>query len=616
MINIFKKKFYIQVITILISFTIIKIFWSKIYIPISSDQTTIGEYLNNNHHAYNDTVRFFFFLLITLISYLLCIKYIYKKNAKSIKEIVNTKINSINTISRSIFFLIFILVLLIFDFLFIELPNTKLDILHEGQTLTPSFNTLITKKFYSSSYITVGFFNEILSGLIIKSMFGTFSIGSHRLFFIILKYLTKILLVLFIYKLTVLQNFSNNKKNFFFVILSFFCIYLVNNNYFSYRDLISIIFLILISNLFYSYNKKFITTIIAIGLLSSIGIFYSIDRGIFTNATTLLLIIFFILRKEYKKTFLLVSSIIFGWLFFYLVIKPNEFYLFTLNTINILKYIDWGYGIIYPEPFSSIKNSIRATRSLVLIFICGLIIIRLNFLRSKIFNNNIKVLYIFIFILSIFTYRIALGRSDGPHLIQGSALPTLLFAILILSLILNFKKLYFLNKIIIFNFKQSHFFKKVKIKIIYFFLFVTFFFLISENKNFKNINPLRFKKYISLDDKFFIDQNYNYLINELNYELNKNKQDCVQIFNYDMAIPYLLKKKTCTRFYDIFSMTSKYDENLFLNSLKMNKIKFILIDGNSIYGNPTHRLLTVNEYIKNNYTIYKIISYWKLYKLN
>ena len=83
-----------------------------------------------------------------------------------------------------------------------------------------------------------------------------------------------------------------------------------------------------------------------------------------------------------------------------------------------------------------------------------------------------------------------------------------------------------------------------------------------------------------------------------------------------MAIPYLLKKKSCTKFYNIFSMTSEYDQNLFIDSLRMKKVKFILIDGNSIYGNPSERLLTVNEFIKNNYTIYKKISYWKLYKLN
>ena len=222
MFNFFKKIFNIQIITILISFIIIKLFWNKINIPISAEQTTIGEYLNKNHHAYNDTVRFVFFLLVTLISYLLCINYVYKNNVKSIKEIINTKIHSIKTNNGCLQIMLFILTLLVFDFLFIELPNSQLDILHEGQTLTASFNTLITNKFYSSSYITVGFFNEIVSGMIIKSTFGTFSIGSQRLFFIILKYITKISLVFFIYKLTSLQTFSDNKKKFFLLFCHFF----------------------------------------------------------------------------------------------------------------------------------------------------------------------------------------------------------------------------------------------------------------------------------------------------------------------------------------------------------------------------------------------------------
>ena len=602
MFNISKKKFSIQIITILISFIIIKIFWNKISIPISADQTTIGEYLNNNHHAYNDTVRFVFYLTITLTSYLLCINYVYKNNVKSLKEIINTKIHFLKIKNENIKILQVIVGLLIFEFLFIELPDYQLDILHEGQTLTASFNTLVTNEFYSSSYITVGFFNEILSGVIAKNIFGTFSVGSQRLFFITLKCITKFFAVYFIYKLSFLQNFTGNKKKIFFVILSFFCIYLINNNHLSYRDLISIIFLSLISNLFINYNHKFIATIVLIGLLSSISIFYSIDRGVFTNATTLLLIIFFILRKEYKKTLLIIFSVAFGWISFYFIIGSDQFYLFFINTINIFKYIDWGYGIIYPEPFSFIKNSTRATKSLILIFICGLVIIRINFLKSKIFNNNIKILYIFIFVLSIFTYRIALGRSDGGHLMQGGALSSFLFAALILGIILKIKKLYFIDKI--------------KINFIIFILSCSLFFLNNEIKNFNNKNPLRFKKYITLEDNFFLNENYNNLINELNYELNKNTQDCIQIFNYDMAIPYLLKKKSCTKFYNIFDISNKKTERLFIDLLKIKKIEFILIDGNSIYGNPADKLLTVNEFIKSNYTIYKTIYDWKLYKLN
>ena len=83
-----------------------------------------------------------------------------------------------------------------------------------------------------------------------------------------------------------------------------------------------------------------------------------------------------------------------------------------------------------------------------------------------------------------------------------------------------------------------------------------------------------------------------------------------------MAIPYLLKKKSCTKFYNIFDISNKKTERLFIDLLKIKKIEFILIDGNSIYGNPADKLLTVNEFIKSNYTIYKTIYDWKLYKLN
>ena len=75
--------------------------------------------------------------------------------------------------------------------------------------------------------------------------------------------------------------------------------------------------------------------------------------------------------------------------------------------------------------------------------------------------------------------------------------------------------------------------------------------------SFKNIYtfPKNISNFIKSEDKKFINKKYSDLIEELN--LLTANSNCVQVFSYDQAIFYLMKKKSCSKFYNIWSIGSK-----------------------------------------------------------
>ena len=93
----------------------------------------------------------------------------------------------------------------------------------------------------------------------------------------------------------------------------------------------------------------------------------------------------------------------------------------------------------------------------------------------------------------------------------------------------------------------------------------------------------------------------------------------MQIFNYDTAISYLVKKQSCTRYFHIWAMGSKKNQLKFINELKISKPNFILSGGpQSNYGgiNASKRLPYAYKYILDNYSKYEQVSEWIFYKRN
>ena len=122
-------------------------------------------------------------------------------------------------------------------------------------------------------------------------------------------------------------------------------------------------------------------------------------------------------------------------------------------------------------------------------------------------------------------------------------------------------------------------------------------------ENIKTFNS-RFDKFINTKDDFYLD---NKILDVVNYYKFIAKNDkCVQIFNYDALIPYLVKKYSCTRYYFIWELGSKTNQLKFIEELKISKPNYILLHGpQDFYGgiSAPERLPYAYKYILENYSL-------------
>ena len=554
--------------------------------------------------------------------YLICIIIFRRQEIKEIKEIFfydNSKtFYVIKNNLLALFFLIF-LTLILLDFLSTNLPTHQIDIFHEGQWLTAGINYLKKGGYWTNSYITIGFFNEFFISLIGFKIFDIFSIGSSRFSILLLILFFKIFLIIFIYKLTVIQRMTDNLKILFFILISLIALSMTNNfgmvddGILSYRELPLIIFLILLIPII-SNEKMVILYCFLIGTMSTISMLWGIDRGAYLNLTLASLILFLIIKKDFRKSSWIIIGIIIGWILFYTIIGPEEFKSFLYNTKSIYQSSNWIFGMIHPEPFSSDRHSARATKVLLILILSGLLTINLNFFKYKNISNESKILLIFIFIISVVMYKTALSRSDGPHIRSITGLPLLLLCIITLNLIFDFilkneKYLKIFQNIT--NFRNA-----ISLMLISFSIFIFFIF----NLNFKNIINFesRVQNYVNLSDEFFLSESQNLLIKRYN-DLTI-KDECVLIFTYEAAIPYLLKKPSCNKYYFVHTIGSKENQNLFIKSVENRKPNFILLGGEYInpidIGPEPHEMLPIiYNFLLKNYQLNENVLHWNIYKL-
>ena len=206
-------------------------------------------------------------------------------------------------------------------------------------------------------------------------------------------------------------------------------------------------------------------------------------------------------------------------------------------------------------------------------------------------------------------FAYGLGRSDSPHIIAASGLLMTNFI---------FYNLYFLFLF----FKKINFLKN---KIIYngFILISLSLFIININtmnqKTF--INIFDFKKNISnflslSDDAFLLEKNRNYTKLIKYYDLLLAKDECVQVLTDETIISYIVKRKTCTKFFFYHTLLDEKIQRQFIIELKLIKPRFILYKSDLFSPfNFFNRLKLVDEYINTNYEFYEKFDYWTFYKI-
>ena len=609
---------------VILSVWLSKFFWGRIDIAYVKEFDIPSEYSNFEYNPINENIRYITFIFLPLIVHLICIKIFRGKEIKEIKEIFFYNNSKTFYVTKNnllgLYFLIF-LTLILLDFLSINLPSHNIDMYHEGQSLTPAINYLIKGGYWIDSYIIIGLFNEILNPLIGFKIFDILSIGSSRFSSLLSILVFKIFLIIFIYKLTTIQRMTENFKILFFILISLIALYMTSYNIgiFSYRELPLIIFLILLIPII-SNEKMVILYCFLIGTMSTISMLWGIDSGAYLNLTLASLILFLIIKKDFNKSIWIILGTIISWILFYKIFGLEEFKSFLYNTKEIYQSMDWVHGIIHPEPFSSDEHSARATKILLILIFSGLLTINLNFFRYKNISNESKILLIFILILSIITYKTALGRSDGPHIRSVTGLPMLLLCIIILNLFFDF---------ILKNKKYLKIFQNItnfKNTIILILISSSIFIIFMSNFNFQNIISFksRVKNYVSTSDEFFLAEHQKLLIKKYNNLTITDK--CVQIFTYDVAIPYLLKKPSCNKYFFLWNIGNKKNQNLFIESIENRKPNFILLllDGEleklnyekiPTFFSPSKMLPIIHNFIMENYYLNENVFHWNIYEL-
>ena len=116
----------------------------------------------------------------------------------------------------------------------------------------------------------------------------------------------------------------------------------------------------------------------------------------------------------------------------------------------------------------------------------------------------------------------------------------------------------------------------------------------------------------------------DYYYNETNLVSYKKLRDtlkneeCINNLSYDAAIPFILSKPTCNKFYFPWSIGGNKLQNEYIDLLKISKSDKILIKKNEYYINnsPSKLLPIVFNYLETNYKIHSEINEYLVLKRN
>ena len=613
------KKKYFPLFFIILAIIISVFCWDKIILNYEANTQSYGEYANNYYNAHNDTLRYIFFVLFPLIVFFVSYLFFSNENTYTIKKVLLDKGNLLsiqkNDFYHEVFFTL-IITLLIIEFLILDFNKFSgyLDYFHSGNFLTPASNFFHTKGLWSSSYIDYGLFANFFPAILWK-LFNIQTIGLTKLIPLFLLFFNKILLVFLSREVSKNLLFSEKVKLSYFIILSILLVSLVSYedlyiSKFSPRSLLFLSFFLIFFNSLYKFDRFSFSNFV-LGLFSIISLLWYIDIGAYINVLLLLILIYFFIRYEFKKCISILAGIALGWTIFIFIIPDYELKEFLSNTLLIYSTFDYIAGLIYPTPFLS--GDIRSTRALIFIIISGILVIITNFEKDIKMTYYNKTFFLFLFIASLLVFKSAMTRSDSFH-IKASSGPTLF---LIYSIGLYFLYNFFLtqnkkNTIISkFNFITTKNF--TTLTILFLFLIIAIFKTNLVNLKNLSLSTSKINNLIYQKDEKYLSLDYQRLIKY--YKELSIEDSCVQIITTELLLPYLLKKPTCTQFYNMWN--SAPNQKKFVKQLKDAKPKIILYSSEKDpFPETVKRIPMVMEYINQNYSFHSKFEFWTFFKLN
>ena len=607
------KKIY-PFIWLVVSLFFVTIIWELIKIPYDSTNLIQGEFFLKKHNPINEALRVLTFVLIPififLISYLKCLKNtVYSINPYSNDFFLkkgkyeDDKNESIKKISY-VFVLFLTLDFLIIDF---SLHITEIDIFHEGTPLVPPLNNLFNDTLWLSTLYDYGLVGNNL-GLIISKFTNNYSVGSVRFVNLLLLFFNQILLVFICRKLVSGLNLDKYAKNIFFIILTLLVISFIDYNvstisYFPPRTCLFLLFLLVVTDFLMDIKNSF-WKIFLVGNFSLLSILWWIDIGIYINLLIAVLLIYLMTQKEYFKVSYILIGIFSAWFIFVIYFPIEEIREFFYQIKFITSISGYLLGLEYPQPFSA--HSSRETRALLLLIFAGVSVIVLNFNKNINLNFSAKFIISILFVSSIIFFQSSIMRTDTPH-IKYSSGPYMF--------ILYFSILYYL----FYKLQKSKiniYFKKISSNFILI-SFICFFSIVNiKIINFSNLFKVKnnISELIYAADGKFLSDKYKIFVKY--YSKLSKDDDCIQILSDDIALPYFLKKPSCTQFFIPAHILIDWNEDKFINQIQKSNSQFILYSSPLIWLNNKDNMPNVVSFIKSNYYLYNNFMGWHIYKKN
>ena len=238
--------------------------------------------------------------------------------------------------------------------------------------------------------------------------------------------------------------------------------------------------------------------------------------------------------------------------------------------------------------------------------ITGVLTINLLIKNNDKFTIESKLSLIFLFLLACINFKTALSRSDSVHIKGGLSIAYIPLFYCILYLIvskISFEKLFI-------NTKYK---KKIMVFLIFSLGFISF--LNNPNVYIKNLPDSYYsiKYLVHQKDDEFLNKDYFDFINF--YKKISINDKCIHIFTNEVAIPFLLKKPSCTKYYVLYSASQKQLQEDQIKSLIESEPTYILYKSEKdLYQSPIKTLTIVNDYILNNYSFFQKFDKFTIFR--
>ena len=622
-------KKYLPILLSFLLLIISIIFWDSIKLPYNENNVIVGEYFHKKFNPLNDKIRFLLFIIPSVLIYL---SFYLKTNTNTLslnlksKEYFLSKLNkkenyydnSLNLYSY-LFILLITLEFFSLDFNQFIYPITGSGIYHSGTYLVPPLNYLKKGELLQSTMHSYGLVGNNL-GLFSNFILGYYTIGSISFIKLILVYFNQFLIILISRKIISYLNLEDSLKKLLFIVFTFFLIFSIPHYYGGSRTSLYLFFILLLGSALCD-NSYLKFKIFLVGIFSILSVLWWFDIGFYINILIILTAIYLIFHGENKKLLILIISIFLSWAIFLLIIPPDQIKEFFYQLNFIYSTSDYSLGIEYIKPFSA--SSGRWTKALIVIYMTCLMLIHLNFSKKFILDYRVKIFISLIFFAGIILFNDALMRSDSYHVKSSSGLYTFVFLLLVL----------------IFLFQRIEINKKVKkliykLKLINFniIIFIFFSFILSssienslfskgsyhQNNLLEKIRNILYVKnniqeLVQAEDNLFLENNVLALLKR--YEELSKTDNCIQILSSDVALPYFLKKPSCTQFITPGSQIfNGITENRFIDQLDKSSPNIILFKSPNIISlKPLNMPLTL-KYIEEKYSFYENYNGYIFYK--